>query len=105
MPVCVHAEGRFLNAFGGYPSTVESAAVVEYCGAGQRCRGVMPSRVMTTRQVSHLWGNGGTVEGEVGCTSLSEEEHVPRHESDTTWTQVSPNSLTNGHYQIWNRGY
>ena len=41
MPVCVHAEGRFLNAFGGYLSTVESAAV-EHCGAGQRCRGVMP---------------------------------------------------------------
>jgi len=28
-----------------------------------------------------------------GRASLSEEEHVPRHESDVTWTHVgSPNS-------------
>ncbi len=48
---------------------------------------------MTTRQcmawvqVCHLWGNGRTVEGEVGCVSLSEEEKRKTcHKSDTTWT-------------------
>jgi hypothetical protein len=47
---------------------------------------------MTTRQhtawaqVSHLWGNGGTVEGEVSCASHSEEEKKKTcHESDATW--------------------
>ena len=62
---------------------------------------------MTTRQhmawaqVSHLWGNGGTVEGEVSCASLSEEEKKKTcHESDATWNLDAswevrtPNSLT-----------
>jgi hypothetical protein len=31
---------------------------------------------MTWVQVSYLWGNGGMVKGEVGCGSLSEEEHM-----------------------------
>ena len=39
----------------------------------------MTTRQRTTwAQVSHLWGNGGTVEREVGCASLSKEEHMPR---------------------------
>ena len=36
-------------------------------------------------QVSHLGGNGGTVEGEVSCVLLSEEEKKKTcHESDVT---------------------
>jgi hypothetical protein len=40
-PVCVHAEGRFLGAFGRYLSTVESAAK-KHRDASRRCSGVTP---------------------------------------------------------------
>ena len=36
---------------------------------------------MTWAQVSHLWGNGGTVEGEVGWASARKSTC---HESDAT---------------------
>jgi hypothetical protein len=65
---------------------------------------------MTTRQhttwtqVSHLWGNGGTFEGEIGCALLSEEELHATKVTRLERELVSPNSLTDGHYQIWNGG-